>query len=137
VEVKFDIKPRLVRANPLVREDAGRVAVERGPVVYCIESADQPGLGSLFDAELASPGEDFGEEFRANLLDGIVRLRHGGVVAEELFEEEPLYQTAATATSHSYKPAELVFIPYYAWANRGQDAMEVWVPLHQEGSGTR
>ena len=137
VEVTFDMKPQLVQANPLVREDAGRVAVERGPLVYCIESVDQPGLGSLFDAELAAPAEPFREEFQANLLDGIGRLRHRGVVAEKPFEDEPLYQAAAGAAHPLFKPAELVFIPYYAWANRGQDAMEVWVPLHQEGSGTR
>ena len=137
VEVKFDMQPQLIRANPLVREDTGRVAVQRGPLVYSIESADQPGLGSLFDAELAAPAEPFREEFRADLLGGIVQLRHGGVVAEKAFEDEPLYQAGAIVTRPPFKPAELIFIPYYAWANRGQDAMEVWVPVQREGSGMR
>jgi len=137
VEVKFDMQPQLIRANPLVRENTGRVAVQRGPLVYCIESVDQPGLGSVFDAELAAPAEAFREEYRANLLGGIVRLKHQGVVADEPLEDEPLYQLATNATLPPFNPAELIFIPYYAWANRGQDAMEVWIPLHQEGSGTR
>ncbi len=136
VEVKFDMTPQLIRANPLVREDAGRVAIQRGPLVYCMESADQPGLGSLFDAELAEPAEPFREEFRAGLLGGITLLRHKGRVAEEPLDEEPLYEAAAKA-ARAYEPAELVFVPYYAWANRGQGAMEVWIPVTQAGSGVR
>ncbi|MBZ5595987.1 MAG: glycoside hydrolase family 127 protein [Acidobacteriia bacterium] len=137
VEVKFDMQPQLIRANPLVREDTGRVAVARGPLVYCIESADQPGLGSLFDAELADPSKPFHEEFRASLLGGVTVLRHIGMVSEEPLDEEPLYAALTKSAPPEYEPAELVFIPYYAWANRGQDAMEVWVPLHQAGNGTR
>jgi len=137
VEVKFDMQPQLIRANPLVREDTGRVAVERGPLVYCIESADQRDLGSLFDAELAEPSKPFREEFRASLLGGVMLLRHSGMVTEEPLEEAPLYAALAKSAPPEYESADLVFIPYYAWANRGQDAMEVWIPLHQEGSGTR
>ncbi|HVP48125.1 MAG TPA: beta-L-arabinofuranosidase domain-containing protein [Bryobacteraceae bacterium] len=137
VEVKFDMQPQLIRANPLVREDTGRVAVERGPLVYCIESADQRDLGSLFDAELAEPSKPFREEFRASLLGGVTLLRHSGMVTEEPLEEAPLYAALAKSAPPEYEPADLVFIPYYAWANRGQDAMEVWIPLHQEGNGTR
>ncbi len=85
--------PQLIRANPLVREDAGRVAIQRGPLVYCMESADQPGLGSLFDAELAEPADPFREEFRAGLLGGVTLLRHKGEVAEEPLEDEPLYRS--------------------------------------------
>jgi len=54
IGAKFDMAPQLVRANPLVREDAGRVAIQRGPVVYSLESPGQPALSSLFDAELVS-----------------------------------------------------------------------------------
>jgi len=137
VEVKFDMTPQLIRANPLVREDAGRVAILRGPLVYCMESADQPGLGSVFDAELAEPSEPFREEFRAGLLGGVTLLRHKGKVTEEPLDEEPLYEAAAMAGPPEYEPAELVFVPYYAWANRGQGAMEVWIPVNQAGSGVR
>jgi DUF1680 family protein len=136
VEVKFDMTPQLIRANPLVREDSGRVAIQRGPLVYCMESADQPALGSLFDAELAEPSSPFREEFRPGLMGGITLLRHKGQVAEEPLEDEPLYEAAAKV-GLAYEPADLVFIPYYAWANRGQGAMEVWIPVSQAGSGVR
>jgi hypothetical protein len=133
IGVKFGMAAQLVRANPLVRENAGRVAVQRGPVVYCIESPDQPVLSSLFDAELASPAEAFREEFRGDLLGGVTVLRHRGVVAEKPLAEQPLYRVAAETAHLPVKPVELTFIPYYAWANRGQTSMEVWVPLFQDG----
>ena len=56
------MKPRLVRANPLVREDAGRVALERGPLVYCLEQPDQLGF-NLFDASLLDDGSQFKSDF--------------------------------------------------------------------------
>jgi DUF1680 family protein len=123
---------QLVRANRLVREDAGRVAVQRGPVVYCMESPDQPALSSLFDVELASPAEAFREEFRRDLLGGVTVLRHRGVVAEKPLADEPLYRAATAAAGLPGKPVELTLIPYYAWANRGVTSMEVWIPLFQD-----
>ncbi len=137
IELKFDMTPRLISANPLVREDTARVALQRGPVVYCLESADQPGLGSLFDAELNDSSEPFRAKFESDLLGGVVVLRHYGAVAEKPFEDGPLYQTSTALLRPPFKPAELTFVPYYAWANRGMGAMEVWVPLDQAGSGTR
>lgn len=137
IDVKFDMTARLIRANPLVREDTGRVAVERGPLVYCLESADEPGLGSLFDAELTAPSEPFREKFRGDLLNGVVVLRHSGAVTEDPLEEEPLYQVSTELMRPPFEPAELTFIPYYAWANRGTASMEVWVPVDQAGSGRR
>jgi DUF1680 family protein len=133
IGVKFDMAAQLVRANSLVREDAGRVAVQRGPLVYCIESPDQPALSSLFDVELASPAEAFREEFRRDLLGGVTVLRHRGVVAEKPQADEPLYQFAAQAARSPVKPVELRLIPYYAWANRGVTSMELWIPLFQDG----
>jgi DUF1680 family protein len=133
IEVKFDMAPNLIRANPLVRENAGRVAVVRGPLVYCMESPDQPPIASLFDAELADPDAPFREEQRRDLLGGIVTLRHAGVVAEKPLADEPLYQIASKASRLPVKRIELVLIPYYAWANRGVASMEVWLPVQVEG----
>jgi|SRR5579864_2843217 len=137
INLKLDMTPQLLRANPLVREDAGRVAVERGPVVYCIESPDQPVGASLFDMELAQASQSFYQEFRRDLLDGVMVLRHAGLAAERPLEDGPLYQPASQTSRPPMKAIELKFIPYYAWANRGLTAMEVWIPLDQAGSGTR
>ncbi len=132
IEVKFDMTARVIHANPLVREDAGRVALQRGPLVYCLESSDQPGLRSLFDAGLAAPSERFEEKFESDVLGGIVVLHHSGTVAAKLFEDEPLYGDFTAPVR--FEPVNLTFIPYYAWANRGMTAMEVWVPVGQSAA---
>ena len=104
--------------------------VMRGPLIYCLESPDQQAVSvSLFDMELTRPAEPFKQEFRRDLLDGVMVLQHTGRAAEKPLENEPLYQIAAKVSRSATKPIELTFIPYYAWANRGLTSMEVWVPL--------
>ena len=78
VTVQFDMEPRLVAANPLVRENIGRVAVERGPLVYCLEGLDQPKGASLFDWSLRSRlgAELVREAWKPEMLGGIVTLTH-------------------------------------------------------------
>jgi uncharacterized protein len=127
VHMEFEMRPRLVRANPLVREDAGRVALERGPLVYCLEQPDQPGF-NLFDASLLDDGSSFVSAFQADLLGGIVVLKHRGSIVDHPFSGEPLYRPFGERVERPGKVAELTFIPYYAWANRGPARMEVWVP---------
>jgi uncharacterized protein len=128
VEIDFGMRPRLVRANPLVREDAGRVAVERGPLVYCLEQPDQPGV-NLFDASLlVDGGEAFVGEFRPDLLGGLLALRHKGAVVDKPLGDEPLYRAFQDKKERPGRAVVLTFIPYYAWANRGPSNMEVWVP---------
>ncbi len=127
VHVEFAMRPRLVRANPLVREDVGRVAVERGPLVYCLEQPDQPD-SNLFDLSLTGGGSGFDSEWRADLLGGVLVLRHAGLASERSLAGEPLYAALEAARPAPGKKVVLTFIPYYAWANRGPSRMEVWVP---------
>jgi hypothetical protein len=131
IRMVFDMSPRLTVANSRVRENAGRVAVERGPLVYCLEQFDQSGVGSIFDMSLVvgrEPGKEFITEFKPDLLGGILTLRHNGIVTTKPLADEPLYQRFDRATRRAGRAVELTFIPYYAWANRGPAAMEVWVP---------
>jgi DUF1680 family protein len=127
LHIAFEMKPRLVRANPLVREDAGRVALERGPLVYCLEQPDQPGI-SLFDASLLDDGSGFESAFQPSLLGGIMVLKHRATVVDQPFSSEPLYRAFGEHVERPGKVVSLTFIPYYAWANRGPSNMEVWVP---------
>ncbi|GGA50635.1 glycoside hydrolase family 127 protein [Pelagibacterium lentulum] len=108
-------------ANPHVIMDAGRVALKRGPLVYCIEEVDNPGgwvqrLRLPRDAELRA-------ETRSDLFDGIVTLKADAIAIEEA-EFRELYRTAPPKEDK----AELTAVPYYLWANRGQGTMLVWVP---------
>ena len=136
VRLEFDMHPRLIEANALVRENTGRVAVERGPLVYCLEKPDQLLTGSLFDVSMLLDGQaKFSETRRADLLGGVVVLRHNGLARQRPAEDEPLYRDLSASGKPATKPLMLTFIPYYAWANRGEQEMEVWVPV--TGSLTR
>jgi hypothetical protein len=135
VRLQLDMGPHLVAANPLVREDYGRVAVERGPLIYCLEQMDQVDRESIFDAALVvGPGENrgFTSEFRSDLLGGIVMLKHRGIATPEPLSREPLYRDVER-TPRMQESVDLTFVPYYAWANRLPGAMEVWIPYASAG----
>jgi hypothetical protein len=137
IRVQFDMTPRVTAANPRVREDLGRVAVERGPLVYCLEQMDQAERASIFDLALplgADPSKDFTAQFRPEMLGGIVVLQHKGVATAKAYSELPLYRTLERAAVEAGKEVELTFIPYYAWANRLPGAMEVWIPYSSAAS---
>ena len=133
MRIGFAMVPRLVRANPLVREDAGRVALERGPLVYCLEQPDQPGF-SLLNASLLDDGTGFVSTFRPDLLGGIMVLKHRGSVVDQPFSSEPLYRPFREQFERPGTVEALTFIPYYAWANREPSRMEVWVPYTTVGT---
>jgi hypothetical protein len=107
-------------------ETFGRVAVERGPLVYCLEQLDQK--ASIPDLSIAPAAGSFREEHRKDFLGGIVVLHQSGLAYEKPLGDEPLYDNAVNAHHRATKPMELTLIPYYAWANREPDAMEVWIP---------
>jgi len=136
VRLQLDVTPHLVAANPLVREDYGKVAVRRGPLLYCLEQMDQEDRASIFDVALspsAGPGWGFTSEFRPDMLDGIVVLKHQGRATAKPLSEEPLYHTMESTPQNEGKEVNLTFIPYYAWANRLPGPMEVWIPYATGG----
>ncbi len=115
IELNFPMPIRRVVANPLVQDDTGKVALERGPIVYCAEWPDNGGHVSNLvladDAVLST-------ERREDWLNGVMVLK-GEVTA--LFAgrgEEPIER----------KKQEFLAIPYYAWAHRGEGEMAVWLP---------
>jgi hypothetical protein len=133
IHVKLNMAPQVIEANRRVVDDYGRLAVQRGPLVYCLEQLDQPEGVSLFDVSLdmrhesASP---FQEEFRSDLLGGIVMLKHMGAAYEKSSSGEGLYYPYTTNAPKA-RQVELRFIPYYAWANRAGTPMQVWTPVLQ------
>lgn len=117
VELNMPMPVRRVLANSQVKDDQGRVALERGPLMYCAEWPDNGGhalnLVVSDDAKLKA-------EFRRDLLNGIEVIA-GTVQA-----------LSRNGTSIQTKPHQLVAIPYYAWANRGAGEMSVWLPRRPE-----
>jgi len=127
VTLDFSLEPELLASNPLVRENNHAAALQRGPLVYCLEQPDQK--APVEDLRLSDLSKPFVADFDPNLLEGVVVLRHPGEAFQQPLQDEPLYRPIALEERMKTKPVELSFIPYYAWANRGQYAMEVWVPL--------
>lgn len=130
VSLKFPMDTVPVAANPRVAEDRGKVAVRRGPMIYCLEQLDQAQGLALADTSILIGGsgrDEFRSEYKADLLDGIVVLYHRGGAYEVSSAEEALY-APVHAASPKTRPLELTFVPYYVWANRKPSSMEVWVP---------
>ena len=131
ISVKFAMTPQVIEANPRVVDDYGRVAVQRGPLVYCLEQLDQPEGVGLFDVSVDVRPErssNFEEEFQNDLLGGVMVLKHKGSVTDKSASSEALYQRY-TAKKPEIRQVELRFIPYYAWANRAATPMQVWTPV--------
>ena len=130
VRLQLPIVPQVLTANPHVADNTGRVAVQRGPLVYCLEGIDQPEGVDLSDVALPAQkltANSFESEFTKDLLDGIVVLRQPGLVRES--ESGAVLYSRYTGYSAKTRHVDLVFIPYYAWSNRLATPMQVWTPL--------
>jgi DUF1680 family protein len=131
IHLQTEMTPQVLAANPRVADDSGRVAVQRGPLVYCLEGLDQSEGISLSDVALnvgKRPEAEFQSEFRSDLLDGVVVLHHTGVIYENGASRNGLY-SRYNGESAKTRRVPLTFIPYYAWSNRMATAMQVWTPL--------
>jgi uncharacterized protein len=127
INVSLQMPPVAMAANPRVADDYGRMAMQRGPLVYALEQMDQNGA-SLADIFVRSNGP-ITTEARKDLLGGVTVLKVQGQAAERPVSEEPLYQPLTNAINRPKRAVTLTFIPYYAIANREATPMEVWVPL--------
>ena len=79
IQLKVEVVPQVIEANPRVADDTGRVAIQRGPLIYCLEEIDQPSGVSLSDVAVnpgRQPAEQFQTEFKGDLLGGMVLLHH-------------------------------------------------------------
>jgi DUF1680 family protein len=132
IQLKVEVLPQIIEANPRVADDTGRVAIQRGPLIYCLEEIDQPGGTSLSDVAVNAgrqPAEQFQTEFRSDLLGGMVVLHHTGAAFERGTAGKALYSRYGRESKTQKIP--LTFIPYYAWANRQATSMQVWNLLLQ------
>ncbi|MFL6450552.1 MAG: glycoside hydrolase family 127 protein [Bryobacteraceae bacterium] len=119
-------------ANPRVTDTFGRVAIQRGPLVYAAEQLDQAGI-ALTDLSIRPNGPSTSET-RHDLLGGITTLKFSGQAAEKTTVEESLYQPLPAISSHAKRPATLTLIPFYAVGNREPSPMEVWIPISRSES---
>ena len=111
-----------MRAHPLVQADAGKVALMRGPLVYCLESADK---GDAVRRLSIDSGSTLASNYRSDLLKGVVILAGTARLTDAPVWNRSLY--AATQDLPHGKTVPFTAIPYYANANRGPVNMAVWL----------
>jgi DUF1680 family protein len=127
VTLTLPLQPVPTVANPRAADLYGRLAMQRGPLVYTLEQMDQG--GSLLGDVFIRPSGPVTADFRKDLLGGVEILKVPGQAAERSLGEEPLYQPLASTVNQVKRPITLTFIPYYAMGNREPTPMEVWVPI--------
>jgi len=132
IELSFDMTTHLLKANPAVTEDRGRVAFQRGPIVFCMEHLDQTDQehGLNLAGYTVNLGAGTTSRFEPALLDGVMVLDHPGSVSRAP-SDPGLYYTGDETTKAQETPTTVKLIPYYAWANRDPASMQVWVPYTQ------
>ena len=127
VTLTLPMPARLVANHPYVTENLGRVALFRGPVLYCVEQTDHPAT-DIRDLHAPDPAA-LRAEWRPELLGGVVTLVGPTTAARPAPAwTGALDAPAATPATAAPQPAPLVAIPYYAWANREPGRMRVWLP---------
>ena len=119
LEVEFKAEAKFVRANPQVREDAGKVAIVRGPLVYCLEEIDN---GTNLSAISVDTTQSLVPEIDCKGSGYVIVKAQGRRLCEEqwkggLYGSEKLQE----------RDVELVAVPYFYWNNRGVGEMEVWI----------
>jgi DUF1680 family protein len=123
IELNLDMPPVLLESNPLVEETRNQVTVKRGPIVYCLESSDMPGL-NVFDIVIPSSIKLQPMPMKID-IGNVVGLTGEARLLQKTNWKNTLYKEVNTSST----PVKIKLIPYYAWANRGQSDMTVWIPL--------
>ena len=115
VEINLPMPVRRIVAIDKVKENQNRVALQRGPLVYCFEHADNDGKAM----NIVIPDQAvFKTEFKSGLLNGIVVIQTQATIAKISADGASVGTVNQTVTA----------VPYYSWANRGKGQMQVWIP---------
>ena len=119
LDISYELKPRLLFADPRVSDDAGKVALALGPVIYAIESVDN---GSDLSTLLLPVDQEFSLVPASGLPDGTIAIKGRGY-REEAAMPGKLYSSARPKRT----PCTITAIPYALWNNRGESSMRVWI----------
>jgi DUF1680 family protein len=124
VELDLPMPPRLIEANPLVEEARNQLAIERGPIVYCLESTDLP-MGVRVQDVAISRDAELTASFDPEVLGGVTVVEADAVVRPSGDWEGQLYRPLSREAEQKIR---VRLVPYFAWSNRGESEMSVWVP---------
>lgn len=123
IEITLAMPVLRLQANPNVRTDAGKVALQRGPIVYCIEEIDN---GSIIEDIAIASEPHFDTEFDEGLFGGAVIIKADALRSSISSWGNQLYRKY----SPEKVPCRIKAIPYYMWNNRGKGEMTVWINQH-------
>lgn len=120
VKLNLAMKPERIYAHPDVRHNAGRVAIRRGPLVYCCEQHDN---AEPVNRLRLPPDAVLRPRFDPEILDGIVVVESSAEIEDTDGWDVDLYRPSRAP----FRETTLCLVPYYLWCNRGRNAMQVWV----------
>ncbi len=123
VELTLAMPVERIAAHPRIEQDAGRVALQRGPVVYCVEGVDH--TVSVYDL-LLPPATPLHARFDPELLHGVVVIEGEALALDQANWQQALYQPSSALLTH---PVPFRAVPYATWDNRAPGEMAVWLPL--------
>lgn len=123
IALDMPMRAKLIEANPLVEEARGQVAVQRGPIIYCVESQD---LGGLDIDNIALPVDASFTPVETNIAGSRMMALEGEAVNRgESTWSGQLYREVGRQKNK----VKIRLIPYYAWGNRGKGEMSIWIPV--------
>ena len=120
IDIEMEMEPVFIQANPQVRPDCGKVALMKGPIVYCLEEADN---GSDLQALSVDTGKGIRERCRNDILGGVLTLECEGYRLDADGWNDRLYRPFL----EEKEPAVMTALPYCFWNNRGAGEMTVWI----------
>ena len=124
VDYEMEMPIRSVFPNPAVRLLEGRFAIQRGPLVYCLEGIDNGGI--ILDRISLDPqtiSQTFTEEYRPDLLGGVTVIHGKGYAIDEAGWQDELYREEAPTE----REVDITAVPYCVWDNRAPGEMRVWL----------
>lgn len=115
IELNLPMEVKRIASRPEVKQNVDRVALQRGPLVYCVEGADN---GNQAWNLILPDQATFKTSHQKDLLDGITTIQF----------DAPTVQISNDGQSVTTETKKITAIPYYSWCNRGQNQMQVWLP---------
>lgn len=139
VTLDLPMPVELMESHPLVEETRNQLAVKRGPIVYCLESPDLPGDVRVRDLAI-SPCVEFKVQTDFEAMEGVAVLETTLHRVDEADWDKQLYRTlnrsnrttnASPTVNKDRRAVKTRLIPYFAWSNRGESEMSVWIPRRE------
>jgi len=126
VRLDLPMEARLLQSHPKNLGNHGKLVIARGPLVYCLEGIDNPGI-DLFSVVLPE-NPSFTEQQGEGTLDGTVVLKAEALLRDDRDWDQDPYQPYDPGRAAAYAPVPITAIPYLAWANRGKSSMITAIP---------